>query len=155
MSLQAHPSPNGAFSALDGIAACATDLWLLVGRVLLCWVFLATAWGHVNGIGGFVNYLTSLNAPAPQLLAWIGTAAEIIISLTLLFGVATRYGAAVAILFLIISTALAHRYWEYPAAQAGGQYNNFLKNLSILGGMIYVFVFGPGRFSVDNALGRK
>lgn len=155
MSLQAHPSPNSAFSALDSVAGCATDLWLLIGRVLLCWVFLATAWGHVNGIGGFTNYLTSLNAPAPQLMAYIGTAAEVIIAVTLLFGVATRYGAAVAILFLIISTALAHRYWEYPAAQVMGQYNNFLKNLAILGGMIYVFVFGPGRFSVDRAIGNK
>ena len=34
------PSPNNALSRLDGIAAAATDLWLLVGRVLLGWLFL-------------------------------------------------------------------------------------------------------------------
>ncbi len=36
---------------------------------------------------------------------------EVVIGVTLIFGVATRYGAAVGIIFLIVATALAHRYW--------------------------------------------
>jgi putative oxidoreductase len=155
MSTQATPSPNGAFSCLDGVAASATDLWLLVGRVALCWIFLAIGWGHVGNIAGLVGYMTSLKAPAPELLAWPAAIAEIIIAITLLFGVATRYGAALAIIFLIISTALAHRYWEYTGPAVGANYNNFLKNLSMLGGMLYVFVIGPGRFSVDGMMRKK
>jgi putative oxidoreductase len=140
---------------LDGVAAGATDLWLLIGRVLLCWVFVAVGWGHIFNIGGFVTYLTSLKVPAPEFFAWLGAIAEVIVAVTLLFGIATRYGAALAIIFLIVATAIAHRYWEYPAAQVFGQYNNFLKNLSMLGGMFYVFVFGPGRFSIDGIMGKK
>jgi len=59
----------------------------------------------------------------------------------------------VCLLFLIVATALAHRYWEYPAAQVMAQYNNFLKNLAIFGGVW--FVAGAGRFSVDRALSKK
>jgi len=149
LSMQATPSPKGAFSCLDGLAAGATDFWLLIGRIALCWVFLAIGWGHIHNIAGFVGYLTALKSPAPEIFSWIGAIIEIVIAITLLFGIATRYGAALAIVFLIVATALAHRYWEYPDAQVGGQYNNFLKNLSMLGGMLYVFVIGPGRFSID------
>ncbi len=60
----------------------------------------------------------------------------------------------VGIIFLILSTALAHRYWEYTGPAVAIQQGNFFKNISMLGGMLYVFVFGPGRFSVD-AMMRK
>ena len=35
------------------------------------------------------------------------------------------------------------------------QYNNFLKNLAILGGALVLFVTGPGRFSIDRMLAKK
>jgi putative oxidoreductase len=155
MSIQSHQSPNGALGGLDGIAASATDLWLLIGRVTLGWIFLASGWTKLLGIGGFVGYLTNLKVPAPEISAWVGAIVEFLVGATLVLGLATRYGAALGIIFVIMATALAHRYWEYPAAQVMAQYNNFLKNLAILGGMFYAFVFGPGRFSVDNMLGKK
>ena len=142
------------FSALDGVAASATDVWLLIGRVALAWVFVASGWGHIFNPAGLAAYLTNLKAPAPELLAWIGLIMEVVIGITLVFGVTTRYGAAVGITFLIVATALAHRYWEFSGPVVAAQYNNFLKNISILGGMLYVFVFGPGRFSLD-AMMRK
>lgn len=77
------------------------------------------------------------------------------IGAALILGFATRYATLVCLLFLIVATALAHRYWEYPPAQMGGQYNNFLKNLAIFGGTLLLFVTGPGRFSIDWALSKK
>jgi putative oxidoreductase len=149
MASQSTPSTQSMFSALDGVAASATDVWLLIGRVALAWVFVASGWGHIFNHAGLAAYLTNLKAPAPELLAWIGLIMEVVIGITLVFGVATRYGAVVGIVFLIVATALAHRYWELSGPAVAAQYNNFLKNLSILGGMLYVFVFGPGRFSLD------
>ncbi len=155
MTIQSTPSSHSTFSALDGIAASATDVWLLIGRIALAWAFVAVGWSHVLNPAGLANYLTSLKAPAPELLAWIGLVMEVVISITLVFGVATRYGAVVGIVFLIVATALAHRYWEYTGPAVSAQYNNFLKNLSMLGGMLYVFVFGPGRFSLDAVMRKK
>ncbi len=155
MTIQSTPSSHSTFSALDGIAASAADVWLLIGRVALAWAFVAVGWSHVLNPAGLAAYLTSLKAPAPELLAWIGLIMEVVISITLVFGVATRYGAVVGIVFLIVATALAHRYWEYTGPAVNAQYNNFLKNLSMLGGMLYVFVFGPGRFSLDAMMRKK
>ncbi len=154
MASQSTSSTQSMFSALDRVAAGATDVWLLIGRVALAWVFVASGWGHTFNPAGLAAYLTNLKVPAPELLAWIGLIMEVVIGITLIFGVATRYGAAVGIIFLIVATALAHRYWELSGPAVVAQYNNFLKNLSILGGMLYVFVFGPGRISLD-AMMRK
>jgi uncharacterized membrane protein YphA (DoxX/SURF4 family) len=51
-----HP----ALSYADGVATSVSDGLVLVGRVLLGWLFLASSWGKLTNIGGFTNYLTSL-----------------------------------------------------------------------------------------------
>jgi putative oxidoreductase len=148
-------STHPYLSATDGIAASAADTLLLIGRILLGWIFLASAWGKLGNIGGFTGYLTNLKVPAPSFWAWIGAAVEFMAGLALILGVGTRYAALLAILFVIVATALAHRYWEYPAAQLGNQYNHFLKNLAIIGGALALFVTGAGRFSLDSMLAKK
>jgi putative oxidoreductase len=44
---------------------------------------------------------------------------------------------------------MAHRFWEFDAAQYGNQLNHFLKNVAIIGALLYVIVFGAGRLSLD------
>jgi putative oxidoreductase len=157
MSVESNES-HPLLSHTDGIAASTGDFLLLVGRVLLGWIFLASAAGFGGKLwnpAGFAGYLKALGAPAPELLSWIGALAETVIGAALILGIGTRYAALLCALFLIVATALAHRYWEYPAAQMGNQYNHFLKNLAILGGALIIFVTGPGRFSVDRMLSKK
>ena len=96
-----------------------------------------------------------MGVPAPEFLCWIGALVEFVIGAALILGVGTRYAALLCALFLVVATALAHRYWEYPAAQIVAQYNNFLKNLAVFGGALLIFAAGPGRFSVDHMLSKK
>jgi putative oxidoreductase len=96
-----------------------------------------------------------LKVPGAGFWAWIGAPLEFLIGLAFITGLGTRYAAVVCMAFLVVATALAHRYWEYPAAQLMGQYNNFLKNLALFGGALLLFVTGAGRFSLDRALSRK
>ena len=155
MSNHTSESSLPVLSYTDGIAASASDVLLLVGRVMLGWLFLTSAWGKFMNMGGYVTYLTNLKVPNPGFFSWIGAPVEFLIGITLILGFATRYAALLCLLFLIVATALAHRYWEYPAAQVMAQYNNFLKNLAIFGGALLLFVSGPGRYSVDRALSKK
>ena len=155
MSNHASESSLPVLSHADGFAASASDALLLVGRVLLGWLFLTSAWGKFMNMGGYVAYLTNLKVPNPGFLSWIGAPVEFLIGVTLILGFATRYAALLCLLFLIVATALAHRYWEYPTAQVMAQYNNFLKNLALFGGTLVLFVTGAGRFSVDRALSKK
>src|SRR5262245_47170445 len=158
MSVQSTESSHPMLSHADSIAASTADVFLLVGRVLLGWRFLVSSVGSGGKLwnpGGFAGYLKVLGVPAPDFWSWIGALVETVIGAALILGIGTRYAALLCALFLIVATALAHRYWEYPAAQVQGQYNNFLKNLAILGGALIIFVAGPGRFSLDRILSGK
>ena len=157
MAIQTETS-HPVLSHADGFAASVTDAVLLIGRVLLGWLFIASAagiGGKLWNIAGFAGYLKNLKVPAPEFFSWIGAIVEFVIGLCLILGVGTRYAALLTALFLIVATALAHRYWEYPAAQIVAQYNNFLKNLAVFGGALLIFAAGPGRFSVDRMLSNK
>ena len=158
MSVQTTESSHPSLSHADSIAASTTDAFLLVGRVLIGWLFLVSSagiGGKLWNITGFAGYLKNLGVPAPEFLCWIGALVEFVIGAALILGVGTRYAALICALFLVVATALAHRYWEYPAAQIVAQYNNFLKNLAVFGGALLIFAAGPGRFSVDHMLSKK
>jgi putative oxidoreductase len=158
MSIQSTESSHPSLSHADSIAASTRDALLLVGRVLVGWLFLVSSagiGGKIWNAAGFAGYLKNLGVPAPEFWSWIGALVEFVIGAALILGVGTRYAAVLCALFLVVATALAHRYWEYPAAQMGNQYNHFLKNLAVFGGALLVFAAGPGRFSVDHMLSKK
>jgi putative oxidoreductase len=142
-------------SYTDNIATSTADILLLIGRILLGWLFFKAGWDKLMNMKGFVGYLTNLKVASPEFWAWPATLAELLIGIALILGVATRYAALFAVVYVIITIALAHRYWEYPAAQQGNQFNHFLKNLAIMGGALALFVTGAGRFSLDAMLGKR
>jgi putative oxidoreductase len=55
------------------------------------------------------------------------------------------------IVYVVIATGMAHRFWEYEPAQRVNQINHFLKNLALIGAMLYIVVSGPGSASVDKS----
>jgi putative oxidoreductase len=146
---------HSLISRLDEFATNSANVLILIGRFLLAWVFVGSAYGAITNFGGSVSYFRSLNLPAPELFTTTAVALEVLMSAGLILGIGTRYCAILVLLFVLIATAIAHRYWEYPAGpQQIGQYNNFLKNISIMGGALLIFVTGGGRFSVDRKLAR-
>ena len=46
----------------------------------------------------------------------------------------------------MVATGLAHRFWELaePAAQQANQMNHFLKNIAVIGGLLFYYVAAPG-----------
>jgi putative oxidoreductase len=144
---------NSQSLSVDEFATKRADALILVGRILLAWVFVGSAYGAITNFSGSVGYSRSLNLPAPELFTLTNIALETLISIGLILGVGTRYCAALTFVFVLVATAIGHRYWEYPAgAQQIGQYNHFLKNISIMGGAMLIFVTGAGRFSFDRKL---
>jgi putative oxidoreductase len=144
-----HDSSPSAFSATDRLAAGSTTLLLLVGRILLGWLFFYSGYLKLMNITGTTGYFTNLKMPAPELCAWIVGLFELIVGAALILGLATRYAALATFIFVLIATLLAHRYWEFPDAQLPAQRGNFLKNLAIMGGALALFVTGAGSASVD------
>jgi putative oxidoreductase len=137
------------FAATDKFAANSGDAILLVARILTGWIFLTGGWDKLMNMQGTAKYLAGLGIPNPQFWAWPAMAGELVIGIALILGLATRYASLFAVVYVIIATALAHRYWQYPAAQQGNQYAHFCKNLAMMGGLLVLYLTGSGRFSVD------
>ena len=141
-------SSHPLLSCTDGIATGMTDLWLLIGRILIALVFLMTVWTG----GPAAAYLKSLHYPGPEFMSVLAHIVEWIVVASLILGVATRYGALLGLAFVVIAFVTAHRYWEFPAAAQTLQYVFLSKDLAIAGGLLVLFVTGGGRFSIDEKL---
>ena len=50
--------------------------------------------------------------------------------------------------FTLLTAVVVHPFWNVEAPGLGGQLNNFMKNLAIMGGMLYVVIHGPGPLSL-------
>lgn len=141
-------SSHPLLSHTDSLATRMGDSWLLIGRLLIALVFLMTVW-----TGGPASaYLKSLNYPAPDLMSVVAHVVEWIVVVSLVLGVAARYGALLGLAFVVIAFVTAHRYWEFPAAAQNLQYAFLSKDLAIAGGLLVLFVTGAGRLSIDNAI---
>jgi putative oxidoreductase len=122
---------------------------LLIARVLLGYIFVLSGWGKLMGLAGFAASLERQGIPASYALAILGAAVEFAGGLALILGIATRYAALALIVFTLAATGIAHRFWEFDEAARRGQAINFNKNMAMVGGLLAMFVAGPGRFSLD------
>jgi putative oxidoreductase len=76
--------------------------------------------------------------------------------LALMFGFATRYVIGIMLIFMVVASFSSHAYWNFTdAAQRRLQDSAFWKNMAIIGGILFLFVSGPGRFSLDRWLARR
>jgi putative oxidoreductase len=87
--------------------------------------------------------------------ALIGATVEFLGGLLIVTGLKTRYASVLMILFVIVATAMSHRFWEFADAARRAQESQFFKNLSIIGGFILLFATGSGRFGLDALLRRR
>ncbi len=139
----------------DGLPGSAGDLLILIGRIAIGQLYVVSGFGKITGLTGFAFALTKDGLPAADALAVVGASAEFFGGLALLFGFKTRWVGALLILFTIIATAIRHRYWTFEPPARIGQYVNFYKNVTIIGGLLFVVAVGGGRFSIDGLFRRR
>jgi putative oxidoreductase len=132
-------------------AGVQKDWAALLGRILLAGMFVISGYGKIPGFEGTVGYIAAKGLPVPQLLAAIAILIELGGGLAILLGWKTRWAALALIVFLIVITPIFHGFWAVPPEQVMAQKINFMKNVSILGGMLLLFAFGPGRYSVERS----
>jgi len=135
--------------AINATTSGNTSTVLLIGRVLIGILFLVAGFMKVMNIAGTTAYMTRLGFPAPVLMAYLSTIIELASGVLLIIGWQTRRVAWLLVVYLAIATGMAHRFWEYEQAQRVNQINHFLKNLALIGAMLFVAVSGPGSASVD------
>lgn len=117
-------------------------------------IFVLSGWPKLLHYQATVAGLT--HRGIPEYLAYLGPPVEFFGGLAIVLGFATPYAALLMLLFTIIATASSHRFWEFSdPAQYRAQNTNFWKNVSMMGGMLLLFVTAGGRYSLDRLLLRR
>jgi putative oxidoreductase len=123
---------------------------LLVGRVMMGWIYVESGFRKLTGMDAFITSLVRRGVPYPTVLGWIGAPLEFFGGLALLLGAWMRCATIAMIVFTVVATLIGHRYWEIAEPVARRiQQSNFAKNITIIGGLILLYVTGGGRFSID------
>jgi putative oxidoreductase len=121
----------------------------LIARVLLALMFLLAGLSKFAGLDGTAGYIASKGLPMAQLLAFGTAALEVGGALLLIVGWQARWAALALAAFTLLASVLFHNYWAMPADQQMMQQLMFMKNLSVVGGLLALFAFGPGSLSLD------
>lgn len=123
----------------------------LVGRILIALIFVISGFGKIKGFDGTVGYIASKGLPLPQLAAVVAIIIEVGGGLMLIAGWKARWAAAAMFLFTAVAAIFFHNFWAVPADAAQNQMIHFMKNISMLGGLLYVVVYGSGPLSVESS----
>lgn len=151
MALLNESGAPRAPSYVDGLAANSADILLLVGRIMLGWIFVRSGYGKLFNVEAVANSFPLRGIPS--FLAYIAVPFEFFGGIALMLGLVTRHVVLGFVIFMLVATLSSHRYWEFAElAQRRVQDANFYKNTAMLGGFFFLFVCGAGRLSLDRWL---
>jgi putative oxidoreductase len=121
----------------------------LAGRLLIAALFLPAGIGKITGFAGTVGYIASVGLPLPAVGAVLAIAVEVIGSLALIIGFATRPAALIMAAFTLVASFFFHAYWAVPAEQQFVTQLLFFKNIAVVGGLLTLAAWGAGAWSFD------
>ena len=121
----------------------------LLGRILIALIFILSGFSKIAGFDGTVGYIASQGLPLPQLLAIGAILVELGGGLMLALGWKARWAAGAMLIFTALAAVFFHNFWAVPADQMQNQMIHFMKNLSMMGGLLYVVVHGSGQLSLE------
>lgn len=118
------------------------DGMLLVGRILIALIYASAVVGLLSGkvpVEFAANGAKFIALPA--VVVWVGYIVKVLAGLCIIAGFQTRLSALALAVFTLIT---AFNYHEF-----GGTV--FMKEMTMLGGLLILAVSGPGRFSLDKS----
>jgi len=127
---------------------------ILIARILLMVLFLIFGWEKLVGFSGTVGYFTQTHVPMPEISAVIAVVMEFFVGIALVLGIFTRPLAILLALYTLGTALIGHPYWTLTGMAQLEAEINFFKNISIIGGLILLYVTGAGSISIDARMGR-
>jgi putative oxidoreductase len=132
---------------MDGLTRYAP----LPGRLLLALIFVLSGFSKIGGFAGTVGYIASKGLPLPELAAIGAIVLELGAGLMLALGWKARWAALALAAFTLVAALIFHNFWGAPPEAAQNQMIHFMKNLAMVGGLLYVAAFGSGALSIDGS----
>ena len=117
----------------------------ILGRLLLSAIFLINGIGKIFNYEGTIQYMENFDVPGYLIIPAITV--EILFRILLIIGYYTKFSALALSLFTLVLAVIFHTDFSNQM-----QLMSFLKNIAIAGGFLIIFVYGPGKYSIDHKL---
>jgi putative oxidoreductase len=129
----------------------AIDVALLLLRLWAAIVIIAHGVNHGRTQEGTAKWFASKGFRSPELNARISALNEIAIGLALIAGFLTSVAAAALVATMFVAFWTIHRFAGFFNFRRPDEGWEYVATLSVIG--IALAIAGPGRYSVDEALG--
>lgn len=127
----------------------------LLGRILISVIFILSGLTKLQSWSLSAGFLAMKHFPIPSAMLTGAIIVEVLGGLCLLFGFKARLAAFIMFLYLIPTTVVFHNFWALQGAARADNQIHFLKNLAIMGGLLMVAAYGPGKLSMDGAAAKR
>lgn len=126
----------------------------VLARIFLVAIFLVNGLGIVDpSFAAHEMVARGIPAHLASLFVLAGRAVQIVAGLALALGRYRIVSAVALILFLIPATLIAHSFWTAPSQLFQVQLVNFLKNLSMIGGLLFIASMSSETYKAPVAIG--
>jgi putative oxidoreductase len=121
----------------------------LIGRLLIATIF---ALSGANDITHFADTIALMKRQGVPYAEWMLPGAIIFLiagSISVFVGFKARFGALLLLIFLGLATYFFHNFWDMTGQEQQMQMIEFMKNLALMGTMLFIIAVGAGPFSFD------
>jgi putative oxidoreductase len=133
---------------MQALCALVRQYGPLVGRILITAIFLISGYHKIIGFSAVSGMMAKMGMPMADLLLVGAIVCEFGGALMVLLGWNACLGALLLIVFTVPATLMFHNFWAVDPAQYQNQFNHFMKNLAIIGALVYVMAAGSGPYSL-------
>ncbi len=110
-----------------------------VTYLLFSGIYIINGWGAFSDPGKRPDLVAAAGIPYPKQAVVLNAAVMIFAGLLLGLGIKPRFAAALLLGSMIPTTIVGHPFWkEEPGLQRQNQQTQFLKNLSMIAGLLMV-----------------
>lgn len=122
----------------------------VAGRLFIAVIFLLSALGNkIPQFQNVVEYMRSEGVPAPAVML-VGAIVFLLVGgASVVTGYKIQIGASLLLVFLVLATYYFHDFWNFEGEQAQQQMIQFMKNLSLMGTMMFLIANGAGAGTIS------
>ncbi|HXN05623.1 MAG TPA: DoxX family protein [Nitrospiria bacterium] len=120
---------------------------MLIGRVLVASIFVLSGISKIGNFSGTSQFMASKGLPASDFLLVMTIIIEVLGGISIIFGYKAKWGAWALFVFMIPVTLVFHTNFADQ-----NQMIHFLKNISMMGGLLYIASAGSGPLSLEEKM---
>ena len=126
----------------------AQDGALFIARLGLASLFLFSGAQKLTHLQGAADWAASQGVPFAAYIMPLAALFEIGSGLMLVTGWRAREAGAALAVWILLLGPLFHQFWNAPPQMWQAMIDNFFHHFVMFGGMVYLAIFGPGRWSL-------